>query len=321
MGEVSVGLELGIHFIRCFFFDSEWNILAQREDAGPGAASPDIVIDRVARQIREIAGAAGIDMASVGSIGVGVPGPVNQKAGILFSPPALPGWDRVPLGPRLNVLTGRPVFLENDANAAGWGEYQFGAGRGCRNMVMITIEAGIGGAVIINGDLLLGRDGMAAEIGHIPIKKNGNLCLCGSRGCAEAYASPRAMVARFRKLASKGWRSALVGRGDVSCADIFQAAADGDALCHQLVEYTGRCLGVLAATIVNFVNPERIVVGGYMFGMGAATLLEAMRKECLSRCFGPSRSADMLPAALGGGAVATGVANLARSRLDGSGAS
>lgn len=314
MGDsVHVGMELGTKNIRCIFLDKDWKICLRREIPAFIDQGPDAVIRRMANLVKEMAGELGCGSQDILSIGVGVPGPLNAKTGMLYSPPTLIGWERVPLGPRLSMITGVPVFVENDAKLTGWAEYTLGSGRGCRSMVGFTLGSGIGGAIILDGKLYAGKDGMAGEIGHIPITRKGRRCVCGSHGCAEAYVSPKAIVSRFRNKMSKGWKSSLSGRGEISYQDIFQAANEGDNLSMMVVEHAGKCLGVLAAVIVNFINPERIVVSGHIVHFGTL-LLEAMRRECLSRCFGPGRSLDILPSQLGRDAGVIGAANLALLR-------
>lgn len=314
MDNLLVGMELGTKNIRCVFLAEEGKICARREIAAHIDQGPDAVIRRMAELTREMVGELGCEMRNVQAIGVGAPGPLNAQTGMLYSPPNLGGWDRVPLGPRLAVLTGAPVFIENDAKSGGWGEYTLGAGLGCRSMVGITLGSGIGGAIILDGALYPGKDGMAGEIGHIPIeRKGGRRCVCGSRGCVEAYVTPATIVSRFRNKTSQGWKSSLAGRGEISYQDIFRAANEGDALSSKIVESSGKYLGILAAAIVNFINPERIVVSGHMVHFGTL-LLESMRRECLSRCFGPGRAVDILPSQLGRDAGVLGAASLARLR-------
>lgn len=311
MASIDIGFKLGRENIRCIILDQLGTVLSRREIPSYNEQGTDAVMSRMAKLAVDITEQAGQKYEDVRTIGIGVPGPLNNKAGMIFGPPNFAGWDRVPLGPRMASLTGKPVYIENDAKATGWAEYLYGAGKGCRNMVAISVGNGVGGAVVINGDLYSGKDGMAGEIGHIPIAKNGRLCKCGNHGCVEAYVSSREIVARFRKMAGKGWRSTLVGRGEnVTSADIFAAAANGDPLSFHIVETTGKYLGILAATVMNFLNPDRIVLAGSLMQYGSV-LIESMRQEGRTRCFGPNVTVDILSATLGNDASAVGAANLA----------
>jgi Transcriptional regulator/sugar kinase len=312
----NIGIELGRKSIRCVIIDDTQKILSRSEIPSPSDQGSDAVIVRMAKLINDMITELGMQASDIHSIGAGVPGPLNNKAGMVYGPPNMKGWDRVPLGPRLTVLTGIPVHVENDAKALGWAEYLFGAGKGCRNMVSINLGTGVGGAVIIDGELFIGKDGMAGEIGHIPIERDGRLCPCGNRGCAEAYISPSAIVSRFRSKVAEGWTTNLLGRGEaITSSDIFAAAEEGDPLSKYIVMRTGKSLGALAAIIMNFINPDRIIVAGSLLQYGSA-LLDAMRNECRARCFGPNISVDILPASLGSNAGVIGVANLAIMRTE-----
>lgn len=316
MAGIDIGIKLGRGNIRCVVLDELRQVLSRNEVPSHNEQGADAVMNRMAKLVVDLTEQSGHRYDDIRSIGIGVPGPLNSKAGMIYGPPNFTGWDRIPLGPRMAALTGKPVYVENDVKATGWAEYLYGAGRGCRNMVAISVGSGVGGAVIIGGELYTGKDGMAGEIGHIPIAKNGRQCKCGNRGCVEAYVSPQEMVARFRKMAGKGWRSVLVGRGEnVTSADIFAAAAVGDPLSLNIVETTGKYLGILGAIIMNFMNPDRIVVAGSMLRFGSM-FIESMRQECRTRCFGPNISVDIIPATLGSDASAIGAANLAAANLE-----
>ncbi len=316
MALINIGVELGRKSTRCVVVENGRKILLRSEIPFPNEQGSDAAITRMAKLVNDMILELRLQPGDIHSIGIGVPGPLNNKVGVIYGPPNMKGWDRVPLGPRMAVLTGIPVHIENDAKACGWAEYLFGAGKGCRNMVAINIGSGVGGAVIIDGKLFVGKDGMAGEIGHIPIERDGRRCACGNRGCVEAYVSAAAIVSRFRSKIAKGWTSSLLGRGEaISSIDIFAAAHEGDALAQHIVAKTGKSLGALAAIIMNFINPERIIVAGSMLQYGSM-LLDTMRSECRTRCFGPNISVDILPASLGSDAGVIGVANLAIMRTE-----
>ena len=314
MDKLAVGVKLGRKTLRCVFINHQGDIVVRREMPAYNEQGPEPVIARIVKMVRDMSAEVGVGIDQFESVGVGVPGPLNSKAGLIYAPPQMKGWDQVPFGPRLSALLGRTVYIENDCKASGWGEFLYGAGKGCRNMVAIMLGTGVGGAVILDGKLYAGKDGAAGEIGHIPIANNGRPCFCGNRGCVEAYVSPSAIVARFRKKAANGWKSSLVGRGEeITSADIFSAAASGDPLSLNIVERTGRYLGALAVIITNFLNPERIVVGGSSLPY-ASVMLEHMRQESRKGFFGPHVTVDILPAMLGSDAGAVGVARLAVMR-------
>lgn len=300
--------------MRCGIVSDDGALLARWEGPTNAKEGPEAVLARMADGVASAAQYAGLDLTDIRAIGVGVPGPLDSKAGIVHSAPNMPGWEHVPVSAILREKTGISTFLENDANCAGWGEFRVGAGSGTKHMLMITLGTGIGGAVIIDGKLFTGRDGTAGELGHVCIKEGGRLCGCGARGCVEAYASASATVARFLDLINIGWRTPLAEKGlDLTCADIFHAAAEGDPVAIYIVEETGRYLGVLAASMANLLNPECCVISGGMIQAGE-TLFGAIRTVCQTRCFTPGKTMAIVPAQLGANAGLIGAAGQAMER-------
>ncbi len=165
---------------------------------------PDSVLPRVYAAIQDAIDRANTSIEQVAGIGVAAPGPLNSATGIVFSPPNLPGWDGVPLRGLLVERFHTPIIIENDANAAGLGEYMFGAGRGCRHMIYMTISTGIGGGVIVDGKLLRGVNGMAGELGHMTIDWHGERCPCGNIGCLEYTASGTSIARQANEAIAAG---------------------------------------------------------------------------------------------------------------------
>lgn len=151
--------------------------------------APDRILPRIFNAIQETLGEAGATLEQIAGIGIAAPGPLDYKTGVIFTPPNLAGWDRVPLGDIFTEQFHVPIFVENDAHTAGLGEYMFGAGRGASNIVYLTISTGIGGGVIIDGEILEGANGSAGELGHMTIDWHGERCNCGNIGCLESIAS------------------------------------------------------------------------------------------------------------------------------------
>ena len=167
-------------------------------------ATPERVLPRIYATMQEALNLADVTLEEITGIGVAAPGPLDNRAGILYSPPNLPAWNAVPLREILSQQFHCPVFVENDANAAALGEFLFGAGQGSRDMVYITVSTGIGGGVIANGQILEGVNGTAAELGHITIDWRGERCSCGSIGCLEALASGTAIARQANKAIANG---------------------------------------------------------------------------------------------------------------------
>ncbi len=313
-----IGVDLGGTNLRCALVEEKsLRVVCRYETPTQASEGPDAIIRRLAEAVSAIMKQAGISGDQVAAVGIGAPGPLDGERGIVLSAPNLPGWSNVPLAEKLQNLCGMRVVLENDANAAGWGEFVAGAGRGCRNMVLMTLGTGVGGAVIIDGRLLTGPDWTAGEIGHVVIVDGGRKCNCGSRGCLEAYASATATVARFVEALKFGWQSSLSGRpaNSINCADIFAAAAAGDNLAVHIVHETGRYLGLMAANLANLLNSERCIFSGGMIKAGDI-LFDAIRAECGQRAFAaPAARLQILPAELGEDAGLIGAAARALARI------
>ncbi len=268
------------------------------------------VIKRVAEHARKVIGTQ-----KVQGVGMGVPGPMNSAQGIVYEAPNLPGWENVPVRDRLQELLGLPVVLHNDANAAAYGEYWAGAGQGCRNMVLFSLGTGVGGGLIIDGKLYTGPDDTAGELGHITIDYNGRPCNCGSRGCLEAYASATAIRRIVREALADGVTTSLripPGEEETFGARIvYEAALAGDEFARRVLHDVGVALGVAAASVINMLNPERIIYSGAMIGAGEF-IFAPLRENARARAFRrPGARAEILLAKLGPDAGLIGAAGLA----------
>ncbi len=312
-----VGVDLGGTNLRCAVVDGDHTVVSRHQCPTNAAEGSDAVIDRLVEGIRDVVKQAGLSASDIAAACVGMPGPINQRTGVVYSATNMPGWDNVPLAHIMTERSGIVSFLENDANCAGWGEFTAGAGKGSQNMVMVTIGTGIGGAIIIDGRLILGRDGTAGELGHLCVVDGGRPCGCGARGCVEAYASASSVARRFQDLLREGWTSSLSAKGaEVTSRDIFQAATAGDPVALRVVESTGYYLGILCASLAEALNPDRCVVSGGMIEAGEE-LFAAIRKTCNNHNRHPAvRTMEILPAALGANAGLVGAANCARERLE-----
>jgi glucokinase len=248
-------------------------------------------------------------------IGVGAPGPLDREKGIVVVAPNL-GWKDFPLRDRIGSRLGLPVTLDNDANCATVGEWWLGAARGGRNVVGITIGTGIGGGLILNGELYHGSSDVAGEIGHTTIDVNGRHCKCGNYGCLEAYASGPAIATRAREALVREDTASLLpamvdGQLDKITAEVvYDAAKKGDGLANEIVRDTARYLGAGIATLLNVVNPDVIVIAGGVTRAGEA-LFGPLRTEAKRRAFSAAvKAARLVPGELPGtagvvGAVAT----------------
>jgi glucokinase len=256
----------------------------------------------------------------VDSVGVSAAGFVSSDRKTMLATPNIAGWNGVDLDYQLTSLIGRPVVIENDANSAAWGEARFGAGRGKRHMVMLTIGTGIGGGVVVNGDLYRGAYGVAAEFGHIRVLPEGHLCGCGARGCWEQYGSGNALLRHAREAiaASPDIARNLLSRGDgtiegLTGKAITEAARDGDAVALAAFNTTGQWIGAGIATLSVILDPECVVIGGGVIDAGE--ILLAPIRTSLERYMpfaGKHPYPEIIAAELGNEAGLVGVADLAR---------
>ncbi|MBU8922410.1 MAG: ROK family protein [Bacteroidales bacterium] len=267
---------------------------------------PDALAGRVRDWYKEnLAGNPPVSVAGLGCAGL-----VDSSRGFLYNSPNLEGWTDVPLGKIFGEKLGMSVTVENDVNAAVWGEYLFGSGRGTSSFVALTLGTGVGGGIVLDGSLYRGASGLAGEIGHHVILADGPRCACGSRGCLEALIGSPAIRARATRKSS-GTESLLAGGKDHSVKEIYEAAARGDVAAIETFEETGRYLGIGLANIVHILNPDRIAIGGGVAGAGEMMLgpaRESMKKHLMGDIL---RDVDVVPAVLGNAASFSGVAMLA----------
>ena len=248
-------------------------------------------------------------------VGVGAPGPLDRARGVVIVAPNL-HWHNYPLRDLIADRVNLHATLDNDANCATLGEWWLGAGRGSRNMLGITIGTGIGGGLVINGELFHGASDVAGEIGHTTIEMQGRRCACGNYGCLEAYASGPAIAERAREaLAFDGASSvmAVLAGGNVAnitAETVFRAAKQGDPIAHEVVKETARFLGTGLANLLNVFNPEVVVLAGGVTAAGSH-LFDPLISEVKRRAFRSAwEAARIVPGELPGaagvvGAVAT----------------
>lgn len=266
-----IGVDLGGTRIRAALLDDNLSILMRDETLTLGEEGPDAVIGRMTDLIRSVWPQGD----SVLGIGVSSPGPLDPVTGVVLAPPNLPGWHHVPLAQRLNEAFRVPVYVGNDANVAVLAEVARGAARGCKHAIYVTLSTGIGGGVLIDGRLLLGHGGFAAEIGHMVMLINGQ-----ELRFEQAAAGP-ALAKQARERIEQGAESIITQlvQGDLSRIDskiVGQAAAQGDALALEIVQRAGRLIGLGLTSLLHLFNPEIVVIGGGVSKIGSL-LLDPMR--------------------------------------------
>ncbi len=319
------GVDIGGTGIKFGLVDDDGRTIAYeriptQESDGPGAAVKRIV-DVIQKHERRLNIAD-----NTTRIGIGAPGPMNLKDGCLVAPPQLPSWWGYPIRDAVTELLGRPVSLLNDANAAAFGEHWLGSGRDHDSLVLLTLGTGVGGGVIVHGEMVNGHNSCGSECGHIIVDSSPNAQLCiwgGGRGHLEAYASASGVVQRTRQKLTEGASSTLSGLlggndSELTAIKVYQAALDGDALALQVIDETAWWLGVGVTTLVHTIDPGSVVLGGAMNFGGAdcpvgQRFLKGISDEFQKRTFDYVFAGTTIEfAALGGDAGYLGAAGYAR---------
>lgn len=280
-------------------------LLGRIEFATLPALGPEQAIERIVGGLRILLAEAAGDGAALVSVGVSCGGPLDAERGVIQAPPNLWTWTDVPIREILHREFGCPVHLENDANAGAMAEHRFGAGRGTRNMVFLTMGTGLGGGIILNGEIYRGTSGMAGEIGHVRLTEDGPVGYFKA-GSAEGWASggglAQTAIVAARKAQELGEASVLAelaNAGLLTAKDVGQAAKDGDALACRLLRECGEKLGLALAILVDILNPERIVIGGLALRLGDL-LLEPARRKLAEEALEPAAAVcRIVPAELG----------------------
>ncbi len=323
--DYAVGIDIGGTKVSGGVVDERGRILWRaRRDTPERSTSPRVVEDTIVDVFTELlaavdAGQLESGPGHVSAVGIGAAGFVGADGATVVFAPHL-SWRNEPLRHALSERVGRPIYVENDANAAAWAEWRFGAARGESHLVMITLGTGIGGGLIIDGQLQRGKWGIAAEYGHMQVMPDGQRCECGNRGCWEQYASGNALVreARAMILAQSPVAQDLAARvdgepGGLTGPLITEAAKAGDPTARELLAEVGHWLGVGLANIAAALDPGRFVIGGGVSAAGdllIAPARDTFRRKLTGRGYRPE--AQIVAAALGNDAGLIGAADLAR---------
>ncbi|HEX7295306.1 MAG TPA: ROK family protein [Pyrinomonadaceae bacterium] len=303
-----IGIALSGTSVRAALVDNSGQILDRRE----GEVSPENVVEQVAQLSRELSANGQVE-----AIGIALPGLINRKTDSVITS-RFPSTVSENLHREFTRATGARVEIENDANAAAYGEFKVGAGAGCKDMFYMMIGEGIGGAIILDGKLWTGSSGFAGEVGHITIDTEGLECVCGNTGCLETVASAPSIVRRARERLHRDSTSSLSRLGlkkEFTADDVAHQANEGDDFALMMIERTGKYIGTGVASVINLLNIERIVLGGGVMDAGQLILnpimQEAKRRAFLS-CF---EATEIVAAKLGADAVPIGAALLARDAI------
>lgn len=271
------------------------------------------VLNRLSSAINQSIAQARLKNTELIGIGIAAAGILDTRKGIVTTSPNLPGWHNVQLRDVIAARSGLATYLINDASAAALGEHRFGAGRGFDNLLYLTVSTGIGGGIIINGELYSGADGCAGELGHMTIEADGPQCHCGNFGCLEAMASGWAIAKEAVTRINQGEKSSIIELVDsrlenITAETVAAAARGGDRLACDIVTKAANYLGIGLANLVNIFNTELIVIGGGLSKMGNM-LLRPARKVIEERAFRlPAQSVRIVRAQLGSNAGIIGAA-------------
>ena len=317
-----IGVDMGGTKILSAVVNASGNILATAKIPTQAKDDTSIVIDRISDCIKEAFKKSEVSEGTIRAIGIGAPGPLDPETGVVIFAPNL-GWKDVPLKTELEERIGIPIFVDNDVNVGTLGEHTYGAGRGVQNLVGIFVGTGIGGGIILNGELFHGASKTAGEIGHIIVQEGGPKCGCGNRGCLEALASRTAMTKQLRNgILKKGKKSVITKLTDgdlqqIRSGTLAKALRSKDKLTQNVFRKATKYLGVGIGSIVNFLNPDMIVLGGGVVEALDKDFIKDIRKAAKKYALPDTlKGVQIVRAQLGDDAGVLGAAALARQRLN-----
>jgi glucokinase len=293
-----LGIDVGGTTFTVVLCDADGRVVAAADDAMPLGMPPAAAMKTVAAVARDVAVRAGVSPSDLAGAGLAVPGHLDVSRGIVRMAPNLPGWLDVPVGAIVADTLGVPVAVEHDVRMAALAEARLGAGRGVACFVCVTVGTGVGAAIVLDGRLHRGAADAAGEIGHVPVPGDGAACGCGRHGCLETMASGRALAVRAR----------AAGANVATAADVFAAAATGDATCVCIVADAVAALAAGLTILVNVLNPAVVAIGGGVAVAGAA-LLDPLRAAVRRSAWTPGGEVvRVVPVELGPRAGAIGAA-------------
>ena len=318
MAKYCIGIDLGGTFIKFNLVDEAGTPVETLQLPTPG--NIDGVVEQMVAGARQALESNDVATDDAVGVGIGSPGPLDIEAGIVLATPNIEGMENVPLRDLVAEGLSLPAVLENDANAAAYGEFIAGAGRDASNMVMLTLGTGVGGGVVIDGKLLHGSHGMGAELGHIVVQPEGRLCGCGQTGCLEQYASATFLAKNAMRMIDEDGRSGALAevyrrKGAIDAKDINEARRGGDELAAEVWDEAANYLALGCVDLCRAFDPDMIVLGGGMTGAGE-DLMVPLRKHFTDLHWNMTEQmTDIVIAGLGNDAGAIGAAGVAWQAL------
>lgn len=315
MAKFAIGIDLGGTYTKLALVDTSGRISRRAKLSTAAYKTRAELVSAIISEVRSVMEKAHLSPNALLGVGIGVPGLVDFDRGLVHALTNVPGWKNTPLKRMLEAKLKIPVLVDNDVNVMALGECRFGAGKGAKDLICVTLGTGVGGGIIIGGRLYRGCTFSAGEVGHMPLKEEGLSCNCGGYGCLERYVGNRYIAEEIKGKIRGGSRTAIKGLvdGDLSAITpeiISKAALKGDRLSIDFWDTVGTRIGVTLAGIVNLLNPERIIIGGGVAEAGEP-LFRSIRKTVKERALPvPRRAVKILRARLGNEAGVIGAAAL-----------
>lgn len=305
-----VGIDLGGTKINTVLSNLKGDVVSQYTISTDAFKGEEVVLERIMITINKVLDIKDISIEEVMAIGIGSPGPLDSKKGIIITTPNLPFKNFNIVNPIFQKYS-VPTYLDNDANVAAIGEFLFGAGKGTNNMIYVTVSTGIGGGGILNGKLYRGSTYNALEIGHMTVEPNGAKCNCGNYGCAEALASGTAIGRQGREAVDKGEITSLSNYENITSYEVFKEGKNGDKIAQDIIKKSLNYLGICIANLVTSFDPEMIVIGGGVTKAGDI-VFNSVKEVVNKRCFKVmAESCKIVPPKLGVDAGVMGAVALA----------
>lgn len=302
--KAAIGIDFGGTFIKMAMVNEEGKILYKKSFST--LPERDKLLEKIIQGIDKTVKNKSRDIELKG-VGIGLPGPIDSINGIVRNLTNVPGWRNFPLEKFVRQKIKMPVFIDNDANLMTYGEWRFGAGRGAKNIICITLGTGVGGGIIIEGKIYRGSSLSAGEVGHIPIFENGLKCACGGRGCLERYIGNRYIIETARKYIKKQ-KTIIPQDKDITPQIISNAAGKGDSVAIKIWEEVAVHIGTALTGLINVLNPEKVVIGGGISKAGRF-LFEPIRRVVQQNAFKVATDVcRIVPARLGDNAGVIGSA-------------
>lgn len=313
-----IGVDIGGTNVKIALVDKKGEISYARTVPTRAEMGYEYTIGNIKQSIKELIDEAKIDKSALEGIGFGFPGQIDCDNGVVRILPNIPGWINVPIADIMQKEFNVPVKVDNDVRCAALAELNYGAGVGCNNLICITVGTGIGSGLIVNGKIVRGASNAAGEIGHVKLAiHDGPICGCGDTGCMEAYASGPAIVAMAKEYIEGGkstkFREMTNAKSEITPAIVAEAAKMGDVVAKRIFTIMGEYIGTGLSSVVNLLNPEKIVIGGGVADAGDL-LIEPLQKTLKERAMPIQGAAvEIVPAQLGNTAGIIGASLLIES--------